>query len=180
MLPPGHVAAGYLVAEGLLTVLKPQLSGAELNHLVWWGMFFSFAPDLDNFLAFFKIRSFYYYRKDNTIHRQFLTHVPVLWLLAGLLLYLFGPTLYVRYIGVMLWAGSWSHFILDSLDYGVMWLWPFNREVWALRGSGVKKQIDAPDFFNYWLSFLKLYTTRLTFYAEIAILAAAAVIYKLH
>jgi len=177
MLPPGHVAAGYLVAEALLKFTKPALSSAELHQLVWWGVFFSFAPDLDNFLAFARVKSFYYYQKDNSIHRQFLSHVPLLWLIPGSLVYLFAPTLYLKYFGLMLWLGSWSHFLVDSIEYGVMWLWPFNREVWALKDRGVKKQIDGNSFFAYWVTFLKHYFTRLTFYAEILVIISAVIIF---
>lgn len=177
MLPPGHIAAGFLVAEGVLRLTNPSLSQADVKSLVWWGMIFGFAPDLDNFLAFFKVRSFYYYQKDNSIHRQFLSHVPILWLAAGLLIYWLSGSLYWRHVGVMLWAGSWSHFILDSLEYGVMWLWPFNRQLWALKNRGVKRQIGVPNFLGYWLTFLKLYATRLTFYVEILILVAATFVY---
>lgn len=177
MLPPGHIAAGFLVAEAILKFANPPLPQADLVRLAWWGMFFGFVPDLDNFLAFFKVRSFYYYQKDNSIHRQFLSHVPLLWLVAGLLIYWLAGSLYWKYVGLMVWAGSWSHFALDSLEYGVMWLWPFNRELWALKNRGVKKQINVPNFAGYWLAFLRLYATRLTCYAELLILAAAALVY---
>ncbi|MBI5530332.1 MAG: metal-dependent hydrolase [Candidatus Doudnabacteria bacterium] len=177
MLPPGHVAAGYLTAQALLKIVKPELPQAEINQLLWWGFFWGFAPDLDNFAAFLKVKSFYYNKKDNSIHRQFYTHIPVLWLLAGLAVYFLAANAYWQMFGLLIWLGSWSHFLLDSIEYGVMWLWPFNKELWAFKNRGVKKQIDGESFFRYWTSFLKLYVTRLTFYIEIIILVCALVVF---
>src|SRR5579864_7278991 len=121
MLPPGHVAAGYLVTKTLLNIAKPAVTAVQLNRLLWWGVFFSFAPDLDNFVAFAIVRGWWYKPgTDSSIHRRFYSHVPLLWLIPGLLIYLVATSPYVRYIGLLLWLGSWTHFILDSIDYGVM------------------------------------------------------------
>lgn len=178
MLPPGHVAAGYLVTEAILHFAKPDVSPAQLNHLLWWGVFFSFAPDLDNFVAFAKVHAWWYKPEvDSTIHRKFYSHVPLLWLFAGLLIYLLASSTYVRYIGVLLWIGSWIHFILDSIDYGVMWLWPFNKEVWALRNRGVGGSIKANGFFDYWSRMVRAYMTRWTFYLEVVIILVTIAYY---
>lgn len=179
MLPPGHVAAGFLSAQALLQTIKPGLSAAQEQNLLWWGAFWAFAPDLDIFWAFFKAKSFYYNQKDNSVHRQFLTHIPLLWLIPALLIYLFAQSQYWQMFGLVMWAGSWSHFLLDSLEYGVMWLWPVNRQVWALKNSGVKHQFSGDTFWDYWKNFLKYYCRSLTFYSEVAVLLAAAVLIQL-
>jgi membrane-bound metal-dependent hydrolase YbcI (DUF457 family) len=174
MLPPGHVAGGFFTAAALLKIAKPDLPPEQLHQLLYWGMFFGFAPDLDNFAAFAKIHSWWYKKGvDNTIHRKFYSHIPVLWLIAGLLIYFLAAGTYIKYIGLLLWLGSWSHFILDSIDFGVMWLWPFNKEVWALRNRGIHKDIEAGSFISYWGNFLKVYVTRWTFYIEIVLLISA-------
>lgn len=175
MLPPGHVAAGFLTAEALLKIAKPDLSQTQLHQLVYWGMFFSFAPDLDMFYAFFKERALTV-QNPNNIHRKFYSHAPILWLVAGLLIYFLAPSVYIKLIGLLLWLGSWSHFLLDSIEYGVMWLWPFNSQVWALKDRGVKEQITGKNFFEYWMNFLKYYSTRWTFYFEILIFFIAIIV----
>lgn len=178
MLPPGHIAAGYLTGYALLNIVKPDLPVDQLQQLLWWGTFFGFAPDFDNFIAFAKVKSWWYRRNvDNGIHRKFYSHVPVLWLVAGLLVYIFSGDVYWKTVGLMLWLGSWSHFILDSIEYGVMWLWPFNSEVWALKDRGIKREISANGFLQYWWSFLKYYTSRWTFYCEIFIILITFIIY---
>ena len=175
MLPPGHVAAGYLTAKALLKIIAPNLPSDQMQDLVWWGVFWSFAPDLDNFVAFLKVKSFYYNKKDNSIHRQFYSHIPLLWLIIGLGIYFFSTETYWKIFGLMLWVGSWTHFVLDSIEYGVMWLWPVNKELWALKDRGVKKQIDGDSFKTYWLTYLKYYLSRLTFYCEVVIIICALI-----
>ena len=176
MLPPGHIAAGFLTAELFLKVYQPQLDLSQSHKLYFWAIFFAFAPDLDNFYAFFKVRSFYYYHKDNSIHRRFLTHVPLFWLLGGLAVYFLADSAFYKSLGLIIWLSSWSHFLLDSLEYGVMWLWPFNLEPWALKDRGVKKQIDAPGFVNYWWVYAKIYARKITFFAEIAVIILALIV----
>lgn len=170
MLPPGHIAAGFLTAKALLHFLHPALSTAEQTQLVWWGIFFSFAPDLDMFLSFAREKSFEVRDPKKNNHRKFISHAPLLWMLAGLAVYFFSSSEYFRMFGLLLWLCSWSHFILDSVEYGIMWLWPFNTEKWALKDRGVDKQISGEGFFGYWINFLKFYTTRWTFYFEILLL----------
>ena len=179
MLPPGHIAAGFLTAKVLLHFTHPQLTHAEQTNLLWWGMFFSFAPDLDNFVAFAKVKGWWYKPgTDNSIHRKFYSHIPILWLTAGLLIYFFASNVFVKEIGLLVWLGSWSHFILDSIDYGVMWLWPLNNEVWAIRNRGVKIQVPGNGFFQYWRNMVMLYTRSWTFYTELAILIVTIFIIK--
>lgn len=178
MLPPGHIAAGFLTAKVLLHFVHPQLSAAQQTHLLWWGMFFGFAPDLDNFVAFAKVRAWWYKKGvDNTIHRRFYSHLPALWFIAGLLIYFFAQSPYYKMFGQLVWLGSWSHFLLDSIEYGIMWLWPFNKEIWALKNRGVNNGIAGESFFEYWLNFLKIYITRWTFIVEIIIIISFLTIY---
>jgi membrane-bound metal-dependent hydrolase YbcI (DUF457 family) len=136
-------------------------------------MFFSFAPDLDSFWSFAKEKSFIVRNPKKNNHRHFISHAPVLWMLAGLIIYFFCQSEYFRMLGLLLWLCSWSHFLLDSIEYGIMWLWPFNEEKWALKDRGVEKNIAGEGFFGYWINYLKFYVTRWTFYAEIIILISA-------
>jgi len=159
MLPPGHIAAGFLAAEALLKIAKPDLSPAQTHQMYYWGMIFGFLPDLDNFVAFAKVRSWWYKPgTDSNVHRKFFSHIPALWLIAGLVVYFFARSEFVSLLGLMLWLGSWAHFLLDSIDYGVMWLWPFNKELWAFKNRGIKSEIAAQGFVDYWLKYLKIAT----------------------
>ncbi len=176
MLPTGHIAAGLLTTQAALKIFKPEISGIEAQQLLWWGVFWSFAPDLDTFWAFFKAKSFYYNKKDNSVHRRFYTHIPLLWLIVGLVIFILSPTAYWKTFGLILWAGSFSHFLLDSIEYGVMWLWPFNKELWAFKNRGIKVQINSSSFWGFWITFLKFYITRVTFIFEIVIIISALIL----
>jgi membrane-bound metal-dependent hydrolase YbcI (DUF457 family) len=169
MLPPGHIAAGFLTAEALLKIAHPALTGLQKQQMLWWGMFFGFAPDLDSFVSFAREKAWFVKDKANN-HRRFISHAPLLWALGGLGVWLFSRDVYWQTVGLLLWLASWSHFLLDSIEFGVMWLWPFNKEIWALKDRGIEGKFEGNSFLKYWINYLKFYFTRWTFYAEIFVL----------
>ncbi|HYV33607.1 MAG TPA: metal-dependent hydrolase [Candidatus Limnocylindria bacterium] len=179
MLPPGHIAAGYLVAEVLLKFTHPQLTSAELNQLVCWGMFFGFAPDLDVFWFMIKNRTLRVVSKDASgkSHRNSFTHVPLFWLVLGLAVYFLGATIYWKYFGLLIWLGGWSHMILDSIAFGIPWLSPFSNKFYAL--TETQEAVDLPEknIFKYGIHFLKFYSTKATFYLEIVVILSAAIVF---
>ncbi len=167
MLPPGHIAAGYLTAEALLKLSHPNLTGAQTQQLLWWGMLFGFAPDFDFFYLFVKSKSLKADPRKGD-HRYFFSHAPALWLFAGLMLFILSPVSYIKYFGLLLWLGSWSHFLLDSIQYGIMWLWPFNRKIYCLypiiggneMADNLAKNLNK-NFIGYWVSYLREYAAAL-------------------
>jgi len=174
MLPFGHLAAGYLIADSIAkTALLPADQTASLT---WWGVFFAFAPDLDIFYSFWKAKGLTLPSKELN-HRSYITHSPLLWLAAGSCLFLFGPTTYWRFLGLLLWLCSWSHFILDSGRTGVPWLWPFKRRLYALREPGATEDNPAKGFFRHWLNMIRLYKEKapLVFWMEIALIIVAII-----
>lgn len=180
MLPSGHIAAGYLVAEAILQIAKPALSHSQNVHLLWWGAFFGFTPDLDMFYAFWRAKGFTLPRKEVN-HRFYLTHRPMVWLAASLLIWLFATSPFWKTFALVVWLGSWSHFILDSLRVGVMWLWPFSNKFYALYKPGEREGTSRKSFYDYWMWFLNFYTTDhpVTFYLEILVLVAATAVWGL-
>ncbi len=179
MLPTGHVAAGFLTAEVLLKIAKPDLPTGQIQQLLWWGVFFGFAPDLDVFYFFLKHKTLLVspsnVGEDN--HRKFWSHAPFYWLVAGLLIFLLSGSLYWKYVGLLLWLGSWSHFLLDSIEYGIPWLSPFSQKLFALKNQGIKLVISESNFFRHSLGFLKLYSKRLSFYLEVLIILSAIFVF---
>ena len=176
MLPPGHIAAGFLTAKALLHFTHPALSSAEQAQLLWWGMFFGFLPDLDTFVSFLKERAWFVKNRVNN-HRKFFTHAPLLWFCAGLLVYLLSADVYWKTLGLIIWLASWSHFALDSIEYGIMWLWPFSGKIYALCNKEKDFKLVDNNFFGYWRHFVKSYIQTLTFYCEIVIILLALIIY---
>lgn len=179
MLPTGHIAAGYLVAEAVLLVLKPELNPAEKNQILFWGAFFAFVPDMDMFYAFYKAKGFTLPRKEVN-HRFYLTHRPLVWLAVSASLYPFAvDSVFAQTFLLMVWLGTWSHFILDSFKVGVMWLWPLNSTYYAFKSPGQREEGPNVGFFDYWFWFLGFYrkSNPTTFYLEILILLTAGTVY---
>ena len=50
-----------------------------------------------------------------------------------------------------------------------MWLWPFNKELWAFKNRGIKVN-KFFQLWGFWITFLKFYITRVTFIFEIVII----------
>lgn len=181
MLPPGHIAAGYLTAYSLLRLVGYNFDIQQTNQLLFWGMFFGFVPDMDMFIAFIRVRGFSI-NANKSDHRKFITHAPLVWLAAGLAVYFLTSSPFTKFIGLMILVGVGSHLFLDTLQYGIMWLWPFSKRLYAFKDRGEKITQPSSEyrgFFSYWLEFARLYMTKvkLSFYFEIAIIITAILVY---
>jgi membrane-bound metal-dependent hydrolase YbcI (DUF457 family) len=121
-------------------------------------------------LAFAAARGWTFYGSQIN-HRNFQSHAPVIWLLAGLLVFFLARGPYWKAVGLLLWLASWSHFLLDTIEYGIMWGWPLSSRIVALRCREVRYSADRGDFFGYWFGFLRWYaTTRVSFWLELAVI----------
>ena len=178
MLPPGHISAGYLTAKTLLHFVHPNLSQTQLSHLALWGVAFGLAPDLDMIYACYKKGSYRVIGQNGVQHRKFISHAPILWLIAGLAVFFLSASTYFKMFGLIIWLGSWSHFLMDSFDYGVMWLWPFNKKVFSVFNREMNFEIDGrKNIVAYFWNFVTLYSKLVTFYLELAVIIAALIIY---
>jgi len=180
MLPTGHIAGGYLVVQTMLALAHPALSVVEQQQLLLWGMFFGFAPDLDMFWVFIKTKRFV--ASDEISHREFWSHAPILWFLGGLAVFFFGlmrQNIFIEYLGIVVWLGSWSHFLFDTIQQGVMWLWPWGRKPLALLDQGVRDNIPLQAFVSYWIKSVKFYVTRfvVSFVLELTVITVALLVY---
>jgi len=170
MLPPGHVAGGYLVAK-LVSLVVPILVNPLFFILT---AVFAFSPDLDYFVAFGKSKSMIIKEKD-TSHRQFISHAPLIYLAVYLTSLLIFPNF--RLISHAFILGIWSHFLLDSFSptrHGIRWLYPFSKKPYSFNWD---YEIIVPEasFFRYWFSFVKQYTHIFTFKLEVAIIIIAVI-----
>lgn len=179
MLPTGHVAAGYLTGVALLKLSNPALPPEQMTQLLWWAIFFGFAPDIDVFYFFIKNKTMLVGGKEanQDIHRKYGSHAPIWWLVSGLLIFFLSPSVYWKFVGLLLWLGSWSHFLLDSIEYGITWLSPFNKKLYAIKNREYKMVLEERNFIKHVFKYLKLYSTRLTFYLEVIIIISALTIY---
>lgn len=165
MLPPGHIAGGYLAGK-LASVIYPELNQPEYLAL---SSFFGFFPDVDFFLAFFKLKKLI--SSESVNHRKFITHVPFLYLLAFIIWYFLWPE--TRMIAVTFLIGTWSHFLIDTFAAeGIQWLYPFSKKLLGLKLDR-KIVIQEQAFLAHWTEFVKEYTKRFSFKAELIIIITA-------
>ncbi len=142
-------------------------------------MFFAFAPDLDMFWVFAKKKQL---TDHGAHHRKLWSHAPILWLITGLSFaaagYMYGKV-FVEYFGLLMWLGSWSHFALDTIQHGVMWLWPWRTDSIALIDQDIESHVPAQGFVSYWFNVVKFYIARmaLSFSLEVLIVIVALVVY---
>lgn len=177
MLPTGHIAAGFLTAHALIKILKPDFDANQINQLLALGAFWGFAPDLDVFYSFARQGNLLVSHKDTPVHHKFFSHAPMAWLVPGLLIYFLGASDYAKMFGLVFWLGTWSHFVLDSVEYGIMWLWPINNKIYALSHRGQNFRIDEKNFFRHSIQFLFYYSKRVSFYLEVLIIILALIVY---
>lgn len=179
MVLPGHLAGGYLAALALLTVGEPSITAAQASALLAIGAIAGDGPDIDLFLYYFNQRS-KRPSADSSGHRHYITHTPAFWLVLSLIIFgigLIADSTFVQYIGWVILAGSWSHLLLDSIEFGVRWLWPImKRRYYLLPGSN--PVIDEPKgTLRYYRELIRATAFRnVTFYAEITVTAIAIVV----
>ena len=181
MILSGHLAAGYLASIIVIRTLKPELDPAHLNYLIILGTFFGMIPDLDAFWVFYKNKRFTF--SDESInHRDFPSHAPSLWTITGLALFSIFAFLnneFMKYASLVLIISVLSHFILDSIQIGIMWLWPLSKKRYAIEDEDIKNIIHRKYFFGYWIKFVEVYATniRATFWAEVVLTILGLIIF---
>jgi hypothetical protein len=171
MLFPGHAAVGYLATRGVLS-FATGLSPAEVHHLALWGMFWGVIPDIDVLIPFAFLRTAKL--RTEMSHRRIFTHTPIFWLVLSLAAYFI---FHDFYFALVMLVGSWSHFLADSIEYGIMWLWPFSKRQFALRRIPDKDEYLEGSTVNfYWQMFKNVYTRNITFWIELVMILKVAVL----
>ena len=190
MVLPGHLAGGYLAATVLLAIFHPDLSTNQINCLLIIGTLAGELPDID--LIFFNLAHRKYQKNitQNTLksdykiinsHRNYITHIPFFWLLISLAIVIIGQifnSIFTEYLGWTILVGTWSHLILDSIEYGILWLSPFSKKIYAikentLQGNTPHRQGSLIQHFHFVITtYWKIYT----FWIEIAISIVALIV----
>jgi len=175
MVLPGHLAGGYLFTTGLLSLSPVVFSTQEATALLIIGTILGEAPDIDLFRYYFQNKPGHHTKVSN--HREYLTHAPFLWFGLGMLVAALGllfSSAFVITLGFVIWTASWSHFLFDSIEIGVPWLWPFSRRFYALKQLRIVNVAGQKGTFSfYWKIIIRQYVKQWTFYAEIIVVAVA-------
>jgi hypothetical protein len=181
MILPGHLAGGYLATKTLVLLTNPVVSSNEITILFFVGLIASIVPDADLIAFFFEHKS----TKPNKIesHRKYPTHAPFFWFIVSLFFVASGyasGSVFIQYIGWSVLVGSWSHFVLDSIEGGIMWLWPFSKKRMYIKetnDSGENKIHKRQGTLSYHVQFIsKVYIKNTSFYIEILITCVAILV----
>ena len=149
-----HLPAGYLLTKALPPDRKK-------GSLLFTGLFFAVAPDLDIFW-------FYLVSSRQIPHHQYVTHWPLLWVaifsFALLVSFVLRKPSVKPYLGIG-FAAVMLHLILDSIAAEIYWLAPFSDKYINL--------VHVPARYSWWVYNFVLHWT---FIIEALICLTAAVV----
>jgi len=172
MVLPGHLAGGYLAAYALQALSHASFTPLESTMLLTIGVLAGEAPDID--LIRYTIEQRTDKKTDKTVsHRDYFTHAPLFWLAASLAVVFAGlisGSFFTQFVGWTILCGSWSHLILDTIEFGIAWLWPFSKRRYFFRHAESGEMKSQPgSLAHYWEFISKVYVRNVSFYAEILI-----------
>ncbi|GEM_PF-1747533 len=125
-----HLPAGYLLAQPFLSTAWKKFTCKQQYSLLAITAFSAIAPDLD-FLYFYWVSS-------ETFHRRYFSHSPFFYLQFLIVFFIIGrlkKSKFLQWIGGSIFLGAViGHLLLDSINSGVMWLYPFSDYLFGLRG----------------------------------------------
>ena len=176
MLLLGHLALGYLVTYFLLKFLNLGLSVADTHFILVLGTIFGAIVDLD-FLSFFIKHKTLRLEKDVS-HRDQISHAPIVWLIIGLLIYFFSSDILSKTVGLVLFISVWGHFLFDTFEHGIMWLYPISRKRYRIFKEKEMKQTGKEGLVeHYWKFFIDFYPTTKTFWTELLVIIIFLLVY---
>jgi len=168
-----------LAATALLALLHPDFSAGQINSLLIIGTLAGELPDIDLFRLHFEHRPGGKHKTIN--HHEYITHTPIFWLVISLIVvvagFLFGST-FTEWIGWLILAGSWSHLLLDYIEYEIKWIWPISDKLYSMMPKKHSLEITARPgtFLNYFQFITKEYIASTTFWCEMIISIVALVV----
>ena len=146
-----HLPSGYLLGRATGTRDRTVLIAALIG---------SVAPDFDMFW-------FHLIDQGQTHHHRFWPHIPLVMLGIAACALLLTAIVARRWLApvAVFFGAVMMHLLLDTVNGGIMWLWPLNDRLYSL--------VTVPATRSHWvLSVLTHWSTL----AELAIIAAAAMV----
>lgn len=200
MVLPGHIAGGYLATSALLAVVSSiapdtlvVFSNDQIVAFYILGMIAGELPDIDLIWFYLENRRQKVVAQDKTTskdHRDFVTHLPLFWLCVSIVICLTGlafNSAFIYFTSFVVLAGILSHFIFDSIEHGICWLWPFSKKRYCLlqarnqdvidespRGETSRDQIGGLTY--YWRFIVSTYIKSPTFITEVVVTVVALVL----
>jgi|GEM_PF-1659626 len=177
MMPYDHAAVGYLFSFLLLRIAHAALLPEQINFLLLWGLFWAVAVDWDMIVSALMLKSLK--MQDKVSHRRFFTHTPIFGLVIGLTMYFFSGSLYGQYFALVFLAAFASHMVVDSIEIGIMWFWPFSRKQYFLFdcNSSSDPYLKENFFMFHIKMFRNVYMKMKTFYVGIVTVIIALIVF---
>ncbi len=186
MVLPGHLAGGYIATSIILNFVSIPLTSADLSVIYTIGILSGEIPDID--LLLFYLEKNKNKNKTRQTHRDFITHIPMFWFVFCLTIFFIGflvTSKLIMLLSVVILAGTFSHFILDSLEYGIQWFKPFSKRRYCLfeikemedfekRSQHDHVKIGSLRF--YWNYVTTIYIRQVSFYAEFLVVIIAILV----
>lgn len=147
----GHIPVGYFVTRHLLKKMRLPISKLWLGLGIVAAVF----PDLDYIYWFFS-------NSQSDTHRGYITSYPLFYLaILSFTLIIYGcyRRTWLKFGMIIVSINILSHFILDTVFYGIKWLYPLSDRYFGLYnvggwGSGVGIQVD--NYFHHWYWYLEI------------------------
>lgn len=164
-----------MATRAVLAIFHPALTASQSTWMLILGTISGDLPDID--VAIFSFTHLIGSKTAKKQHRSYVTHTPIFWLAvsaAAALIGLAASSAFILTLSAVILAGSWSHLLFDSIEYGVRWLWPFSDRSYALRYPPESESAHRRGSIAYYWEFIsKAYFKNLTSYAEILVTLAA-------
>ncbi|MBI4087462.1 MAG: metal-dependent hydrolase [Candidatus Liptonbacteria bacterium] len=176
MTPIGHAAAGYAVTYAALEIANKPLPDQQITSLIFWGIFWAVIVDWDQVITLVVGKSLRL-RVNKFNHRRSPSHAPLVWLALCGIAYLFANSPYGHTFTFVMLLGSMSHMLLDSIEYGIMWRWPFGKKLYALEPGLVLDFPQDGSLVGFYWNMTKAYAKTKTSYAEMFMVIFALVFF---
>lgn len=180
MVLPGHLGGGFLIAKAILSFFHSTLSNTQSGVLIVIGTLAGELPDIDLIRYYFEQK-----KKHPQIehHRLYITHAPLFWLFVCIVISCIGyllSSIFIIALGLLILFGTWAHFLLDSIDFGVMWLWPFSDKFYAIIKKNTERENHTKKMgtIETWFTFITgAYLQTWSFWIEIFVTVLAVFVY---
>jgi hypothetical protein len=130
MLPSAHFFSGVAVFA-VISILNIIPRSFQCFTLI---VVCSVIPDFDIFMC--------------SLHRNKLTHTPIFWSCISVVIVAINRSMWIIILPFLL------HFLLDSLDYGIMVVYPFSRKKYGLAILGGNSATESRSLFSYLTDYL--------------------------
>ena len=110
-----HLPSGYCLAK------SSRLTGWTFAAAIAGAVF----PDFDMLF-------FYFVDQQSIHHHRYWVHVPAFWIVVASVVLPIPWRSHHRAVALAFFAGILLHMLLDSIGGGIMWLAPFNTDLWEL------------------------------------------------